>query len=423
MSRFYVLVKTGLKLLLRNKGFLFFLIVLPILALLLLNIKINSKEYNIETNDEKEVIRELELADSKIVYLADASKFSVKVYDSSNSKLSDYVLNNLAAMGIFEIYRYHSEDMSEEEIFNLAKENAMNDRIGVILYIKPNFEKGLFLGEIENAMTVFGMAEDDRCDLFRDSLNETMTVLAAYAKEVNSDKNKLEEYLDKAEEAYPQKTIVTVNLNEGKELSTLQESLLSNIGFSISILGLAFLFSGVFIAWIVIEERNNGIFMRITLSNIANWEYIVSKLVISVMITIIQTILIGISLPILVHVEIGINRFSYLAMIFMLGLIFNTLSLCVGTMIGNVMTTNFVTFLVWTMSSLLSGVYLQGSGKIGGVIDPISKLTPQKWFLEGVKMLMRGEKHAYLTMISVTAAFLIVIMSIGAAGLKFKREV
>ena len=51
------LVKMSLKLLLRNKGFLFFLIVTPILSTMILNIKMDHTVYN--DNSDKEFVLEL----------------------------------------------------------------------------------------------------------------------------------------------------------------------------------------------------------------------------------------------------------------------------------------------------------------------------------------------------------------------------
>lgn len=422
MSRYCIQIKTGLKLLFRNKGFLFFLIIVPILSLFILNIRIKSTEYDIETDASKEVVKELKYPDSKLIYLSDASKFSVKVFDSSNSKISDYLLNKLTDMGMFEIYRYCSEDMTEEQIQKMSEENALSDRIGAILYIKPDFDKMLFLENVENSIVVFGADEDERRGLFMESLNEILTILTVYTKETGVNHNNLEvNLLEESKQFLPEKTIKMIHLKEEEELSLRQAAYLSNIGYTIAVLSFAFLFCGVFIAHTVIEEKDYGVLTRITLSSVEKWEYIVSKLVITVCVTVIQTMIIGFAMPFIVHAEIGISHFSYLCMIFMLGLIFNMLSLCIGAIVGNIMNTNFIVFIVWSMSSLLAGVYF--TIEMTGIIDKLSKLTPQKWFLEGARMLMLGDKSAYSMMFTVTIAFIIVIMSIGAAGLKFKSEV
>ena len=123
--RILILLKMNLRLLLRNKGFLFFFIVIPIGGMLILNIRIGSQELTMKFSPSE--INELEYADSKIVYLGDAAHFTVKVYDSSVSVLGDELLEQFADVGIFGVYRYHSQELSEEEILELAKENGFNE--------------------------------------------------------------------------------------------------------------------------------------------------------------------------------------------------------------------------------------------------------------------------------------------------------
>ena len=80
------LVKMSLKLLLRNKGFLFFLIVTPILSTVILSIKMDHTVYS--DNSDKELVMELSDYAEKAVYVGDTSACIIKVYDASNSELS-----------------------------------------------------------------------------------------------------------------------------------------------------------------------------------------------------------------------------------------------------------------------------------------------------------------------------------------------
>lgn len=70
------LIKMNLKLLLRNKGFLFFLLVAPILSAFILNIKMENSVYT-EDEDAPKII-ELDDCTKKAVYLGDTSTFIVK---------------------------------------------------------------------------------------------------------------------------------------------------------------------------------------------------------------------------------------------------------------------------------------------------------------------------------------------------------
>lgn len=97
------LMKMSFKQLLRNKGFLFFLIVTPILSAVILSLKVEQAMFN--DNSDKEMIVELSDYTKKAVYEGDASSYIIKVYDASHSELSEYVLNQMAGVGMFSVCR------------------------------------------------------------------------------------------------------------------------------------------------------------------------------------------------------------------------------------------------------------------------------------------------------------------------------
>ena len=105
----------------------------------------------------------------------------------------------------------------------------------------------------------------------------------------------------------------------------------------------------------------------------------------------------------------------------MLGLVFCVISLCTGILAGDVMSANYVVFTIWSCSALLAGLYFP-LDNASGVLKAVSFLMPQKWFMEAAEMLLLGDKGAYTVLLCVTAAYLIIILSFGGAGLKIKRQ-
>ena len=90
----------------------------------------------------------------------------------------------------------------------------------------------------------------------------------------------------------------------------------------------------------------------------------------------------------------GIKLSEYLFLLFMLGIIFNVLSLSVGVLVGDAMGANYAVFTIWSVSNLLAGMFfsIEGSSRI---LKTVSYLMPQKWFLKGTEMLIVGDKTAY----------------------------
>ena len=87
------LTKMNIKLLLRNKMVLLFLLAASLFSTLLLNQKSENSLYY--GKEDAQIITELPSADDKAVYLGNPSLFLVKVYDASNTVLSEYLLEQL----------------------------------------------------------------------------------------------------------------------------------------------------------------------------------------------------------------------------------------------------------------------------------------------------------------------------------------
>jgi len=157
------------------------------------------------------------------------------------------------------------------------------------------------------------------------------------------------------------------------------------------------------------------------LSKVGRYEYLMSKLVMSVLISVLQTMVMALCMFVAGDTDFGISKSDFLLFIFLLGLMFSLLSMCAGILIGDVMGANYAVFAVWSISALLAGLYFP-IDTASGAIKAISYLMPQRWFLKGTEMLMVGDKSAYPMIACVTCAYLIVILSVGVIGLKMKES-
>ena len=164
------LVKMSLKLLLRNKGFLFFLIVTPVLSAFILSMKTDHTVYLDDL--DKEVILELKDYTEKAVYTGDTSACIIKVYDASNSELSDYVLNQMATTGMFSVCRGDVSDLTEEEVEEIAKKAAFDDRASMLLYLKEDFDEAVLDGTWEQGLKLYAVSGDERQELLIEELSD-----------------------------------------------------------------------------------------------------------------------------------------------------------------------------------------------------------------------------------------------------------
>lgn len=412
------LVKTSLKLLLRNKGFLFFLLVTPMLSAIILSIKTNHSIFLDDTSAPD--IIELETCQDKAVYLCDTSAFIVKVYDASGTDLSEHVLTRMLAGGMFSVCRCDVSNMTQKEAKNQAEADAFDDRAGVILYLNRDFDQEILAGNWDNAVRIYKVSDDERQKLFETEITELLCQIMQAEKQVGMDSNAIIHFLDSIYKKIPEKKLISLAGKEEVLLNEKQTNQITQIGYAFAIITLGFLFCGTYVAHTVIEEQNNKVYTRVMLSKINNRKYFLAKFIVTLVVSLMQTFVLAVCLSLIKGFNFGISMGNFLIIIFVLGLIFSTLSLLLGVVIGDVMSSNYAAFSIWSISALLAGLYFPLDNTTAA-LKTLSYLMPQRWFMDAAKLLLAGDKSAYSMLFYITAAYLIIIISIGSVGLRMKR--
>lgn len=418
MRTFLTLLKMNIRLLLRNKGFLFFLCIIPIVSTVILGLKTSTA--NFEEEGARSRILELENVAARAVYVGDTTAFLVKVYDASGSGLSEYVLEELTESGMYSVCRADAGGMTEKEVTKQAKKDAFDDRAGVLLYLKPDFDQGVLEGNLKEALLTYTVSEDERLELFEEELTEQLSQLHGLAVSTGMNAEEITSFLRNMEEEMPEKQIVSLSGKKDIALTAEQTACRDRIGYAFAIITLGFLFCGVCVAHTVIEEQENKVYTRMMLSGIGRQYYLGAKLVMAVMISVLQTGILGICLFAAGNMDFGMNKLEFLMLIFLLGLIFSMASLGMGILLGDVMSSNYAVFALWSISALLAGLYFP-LDSTSAVLKAVSYLMPQKWFLRAAELLFVGDKSVFSMVIYITAAYLIVILSISGVGLKIRR--
>lgn len=418
MSKWIALLKMNTKLLFRNKGFLFFLCITPVVTAIILNLKMDTAMY--ENKELKTNITELESCNDKAVYVGDTSMFIIKVYDASKTELSEYLLKRLAGTGMFSVCRCDVTGMTEEEVKEQAKKNAFDDRAGTLLYLKKDFDNCVLEGDYEGAVQIYAVSDDERWELFETEMTDALSQICGLAESAEKSSSQVLKILDSVEGNMPQKKITLLRGKEDVALTDSQINQKSCIGYAFAIITLGFLFCGVYVAHTVIEEQNNKVYTRVMLSKASRQEYLGSKFVVAFMMSAVQTLLLGICMFVIKDMNFGIPKGSFLLLIFCLGIIFSTISFLLGVMIGDVMSANYAVFALWSTSALLSGLYFS-LDSASSVLRTISYLMPQRWFMKAAELLLAGDKGAFSMVLYITMAYLIVVLSVGGIGLKIKR--
>ena len=406
-----ILLKTTLKLLFRNPGFWFFLIVTPVLSTVMLHIKVaDNSYYGAETQGN--TIKELEGADTKVAYYnSGTGMMVVKVYDASQSELSEYFLNRLCENGLFNICRAKVDGMDLNAVEERLKKDGYDDRMGAVFYLKPVFDEEMKAGHPENAFTIYTLSDDARL-----SMLEADAEIITRRMISNPDVNTLVE----ADSHKLEKKVVNVYGSGERSLTKEQGNQRTVMGYVFAFLTLGFVFCGVFVAHTVIREQKEQVLTRIKLTNAGSVTYFLSKFVSAVIVSGILTSVLGALSFTLSEEKMGMSRGKLLILTFLLGIIFCSISLLLGIILQDVMSSNVAAFTIWSLSSLLSGLYFPLDGTTN-FIKVISSIMPQKWFLEGTEMILVGESKAFSMVLGITLAYLTVVISIGSLGLKMKK--
>ena len=414
------ILKTTLKLLFRNKGFWFFLVLTPVLSIIMLNVKVADSSYYAAGFLENE-IGELEGPDEKVAYYNNGNGvLIIKVYDASGSDISEYFLKSLADNGLFKILRAKVNEMTFDEYRTKVKNDGIEDRMTAAMYLSPDFDRMLFDGNSTEALSIDLLSDDGRYEMFVTEVKNAVMHIQNAAVLAGYDPGKTLELLKSADALKIEKEIVELQNPDTRVLSREQNNKKTRMGYVFAFLTLGFMFCGVFVAHTVIQEQKEQVLTRIKLTNAGNVTYFLAKLLSGVVVSALLTIILGIGIMFISEENLGMARGQILVLTFLLGLIFCSVSLLLGILFEDVMTANVVAFTIWSLSSLLSGLYfpLNATTKL---IKVISGIMPQKWFMEGTEMIFVGDNSAYIMLLCIVAAYLTFVISIAGLGLKMKK--
>ena len=307
-----ILIKTSLKLLFRTKLLWLFLILMPLLSTFIMK---NKVEYSAYIEDEKNMI-ELGGADEKVSYNGAKGAYAVKVYDASMSQMSDKLLRNIADAGMFIICRADVSDLTVDDAYinERVEFDGYEDRMGAAMFISDDFDEKVRTGSYYDALTLYILSDDKRGEALESELRYQLCMIS-------------DPEASKMIDIIPQKKVVTVAGSLERNLTIEQNNQKSQMGYAFSFMTLGFVFCGFFVAYNSITEQKNGVLTRINLTKMTTLKYFLSKFVSLFIITVVMTLVMAVCSLLLNMEDLGMSRWEFVGMIFMMGLIFSALSM------------------------------------------------------------------------------------------------
>ncbi len=375
------LAKSSGKLILRNKAFLVIGILIPVLSTLLIDVW-----YRMPAADKSYDVHELSSYDEQMAYNVDYYRFPVKIYDTVMDQKTHNICYSLNAAGMFQIFRADAVGMTDQQIMEDVDHTADEDRAGAIVILHENPEDTV----------LYSVGEDDRFELFEESLKNALAT-------------------DDTSYEAPDVTFISSGGDEVDYNKT------RNISYCVAIASLAFVFGGVLILNTVFSEKKANVYSRILLTNADRGSYLLSKVILSIAISLVQALFMIISFILLVRSEVGLSNLQFFTVVFLTGLIFNLLSLCTGLCFDTMAPAAILAFVIWSISALIAGTYFDISGA-SEIYKKASLLMPQRWAMFSVNRFMNGDNSGFTLMLSVTGAYLVIIFVIGSLGLHAREQ-
>lgn len=411
------IIKSTLKLLFRNIIFWIFLIIMPVLSMLML--RLQAENFGLRDVSEREEIIEINEADERVGYFGGGGKYVIKVYDASCSELSEYMLGYLAESGMITVVRVKTPDITEAEVTDHVNFDGYNDFVGSDLYLNKDFDKYVLNGDADKALTVYILSDDERFELLENEIRMFMGQVSNALFMGSEDE--IINNLDTLRDFLPAKETVLLDGTAGRALTNKQLDQKALMGYAFAFLTLGFVFGGVLIAYSVIRERKDMVLTRVKLSLLTDAQYFAAKFICGGIVSFLFAIVTSVITLSIDADKLGMSRVGFFSMIFLLGLIFCSLSLMIGILFDDVMSATVSAFILWTLSSLLSGLYFSLDAA-GDAIKTMSYLMPSKWFLDATEMMMLGDNKVYFMILCVTAAYLIVTLGLGSIGIKIRNH-
>ena len=411
------IIKSTLKLLFRNIIFWIFLIATPLLSMVMLRVQAdNIGSY--DSADLEEII-EIDNADDRAGYFGGNGKYVVKVYDASCSELSEYMLNCLEQSGMITAVRAKVPEMTEGEAKDHADFDGYSDLVGADLYLDKDFDEYVLNGEADKALTVYILSDDERCEILENEIKMFMGQVSNAL--LMGNREDVIDTLEAMYDALPNNETVLIGSSDGRDLTNKQLDQKALVGYAFAFLTLGFVFGGVLIAYTVIRERKDMVLTRVKLTRLTDPQYFAAKFICGGIVSFMYAVVTSLMTLTIDESKLGMSRIGFFAMIFALGLIFCSLSLMMGILFDYVMSATVSAFILWTLSSLLSGLYFSLDAA-GDAIKTMSYIMPSKWFLDATEMLMLGDNKVYFMILCVTTAYLIVTLGLGSIGIKIRNH-
>ncbi|MEX1377427.1 MAG: ABC transporter permease [Eubacteriales bacterium] len=329
-----------------------------------------------------------------------SSKYNASVVDLSQSKSSEYLLNEIEASGKFKISEIEEKD---------AESYITEGSTSFVLIIPEDFEEKLLAGEMPE-VKMMSLKESEGAGWMQVSLNMQIGNMKDAVYGAGYDEQMYYGLLNKIAES-------TVKLKTEKVNDYSQNMYMTQpiIGMYLMLI----LMSASTTAFLILDEKRKGTFARIGTAPVSPRSYILANVVSNVIILSIQLSIVLILLSKVAKIEFFTSTFNMFIILFAYVLCCIGFGVLVASATNKIARANAMLYLILTPTCMISGCFWPIEF-MPDILQKAALITPQRWALNALDFAQNGESMVMPLLILVAYASLLFI---GAAYLmKYKQK-
>lgn len=375
MRNLYLLAKNTLKLLLRDKTIITFIVLSLALPIIFLSFS-----------------------------FADSTQLRIGVVDKDGSSLSKDMIGKFEKSERFKIVSLVETDINNK----VAKGD-----VDCALVIPAGFEEGIIDGTMQKPQVVSIKGEDTTAWL-KNNIDVFVRNLFDISKVSKGDRAAFDKMYDRYKNAGFDLIISTVEDKSEKNIATLR-----SLGFFIM-----FLMMGAgSVASLMLRDKKDRTFYRVCAAPVKPRTYVLSNLIVNMLVMVFQVGIIVVLVTWFLKLSFDAVTIQLLVILVVFGIASIGLGMMVNAFSSSTLQSSTLSTLIITPTCMLGGVFWP-IDFMPKTLQRISNLMPQKWAIDAVTKLQNGEAFSALWInIWILLAFAVAFLLIAAYKIKTSEKI
>jgi ABC-2 type transport system permease protein len=305
----------------------------------------------------------------------EAQKYNIGVIDNDNTKLTEILLSQIE----------DEAQLTEIEDDDAVIRNALlNSEIDLALKIEKDYSAKVINGEKASIQT-FAITETNQSEPMKLLLESLTAVASELGRQSNGDAERFYQAMEK----YTNANFSAKYESFGFSSQEQADRTVTSLGYLA--MGMMFLMS--FATALLLEDKEMGVFSRITTTPITRGSYMLQHLLSYIVVAVIQIVLIFLIVPKVVDISFGSTTLIVLQVMFVTFL-FACVCIAIGLVISRFAKNTAIAGAVVSLVNfpvLMLGGCMWPKEIMPTAVQKIGSFMPSDWFLSAARKVVNGE--------------------------------